>query len=266
MGRVWKLARRPKWIALLALALGIAAAFAAMGQWQLERAAEEAVVDERDTETPVALTTLAEPQQVMTSEASGRIVTVEGEWVDGDELVVTGRQTVTEVDGSREGDWVVRHLRTDDGASLAVAIGILPTGASIPNLDAGPASLTGRYVPSESPQTSDFEAGERSAIAIADLINVWPEPGPIYAGYLVLTEAPDGFATIPAPPPEFEGQLNLLNVFYAIEWVMFGGFALYLWWRLMRDEFEKEQAEAEEAERAASATPSAPSPQPAALN
>ncbi len=278
MGVVWKLARRPKWIALLALALGIAAAFAAMGQWQLERATEEAIVDERDTETPEPLTALAEPQQVMTSEASGRIVTVDGEWVDGDELVVTGRQTLTEVDGSREGDWVVRHLRTADGASLAVAIGILPPGASIPNLDAGPASLTGRYVPSESPQTSDFEAGERTAIAVADLVNVWPKPGPIYSGYLVLSEAPDGLATIPAPPPEFEGQLNLLNVFYAIEWVIFGGFALYLWWRLMRDEYEKEQAEAEEAAAAAAsggdggdgsggtALDPAPAPQPATLN
>jgi len=245
MSAVWKLARRPKWIALLVLALAVAGVFAAMGQWQLERAAEEAVVVERDTETPAPLIELAEPQQVMTSDASGRIVTVDGSWVEGDELVMTGRQTISEVNGSREGDWVVRHLMTADGASLAVAVGVLPAGASIPNLDQGAATLTGRYVPSEAPQTSDFEAGERTAIAVADLVNVWPEPGPVYSGYLVLSEAPEGFGTIPAPPPVIEGQLNLLNVFYAIEWVLFGGFAIYLWWRLLRDEYEKQLAESE---------------------
>lgn len=272
MWAVWKLARRPKWIALLILALTVAGVFAAMGQWQLERAVEEAIVVERDTETPTPLVDLAEPQQVMTSDASGRIVTVDGSWVEGDELVMTGRQTLTEVNGSRDGDWVVRHLRTADGASLAVAVGVLPEGASIPNLDQGAATLTGRYVPSESPQTSNFEAGERTAIAVADLVNLWPEPGPIYSGYLVLSEAPEGFATIPAPPPVIEGQLNLLNVFYAIEWVLFGGFAVYLWWRLLRDEYEKQLAvEEDAAEGARNDEPTrdparAPEPQPAALN
>lgn len=268
MGCVWKLARRPKWILLLILALTVAGVFAAMGQWQLERAAEEAIVVERDTETPMPLVDLAEPQQVMTSDASGRIVTIDGSWVEGDELVMTGRQTLTEVNGSREGDWVVRHLKTAEGASLAVAVGVLPEGASIPSLEVGVASLTGRYVPSEAPQTSNFEAGERNAIAVADLVNVWPEPGPIYSGYLVLSEAPDGFGTIPAPPPVIEGQLNLLNVFYAIEWVLFGGFAIYLWWRLLRDEYEKQLAAEEEADAEPEEDDStrAPEPQPAALN
>jgi surfeit locus 1 family protein len=279
MAGVWKLARRPKWIALLVLALAVAGVFAAMGQWQLERAAEDAIVVERDTETPTPLPEIAEPQQLMTSDASGRIVTVDGAWVEGDDLVVTGRQTITEVNGSRDGDWVVRHFRTTDGASLAVAVGVLPPGASIPAVETGAASLTGRYVPSESPQSSDFEAGERSAIAVADLVNVWPEPGPVYSGYLVLSEAPEGFATIPAPPPAIEGQLNLLNLFYAIEWVIFGGFALYLWWRLLRDEYEKEQAAAGEPDDASGDAERQPSeiseatsenresdPQPAALN
>jgi surfeit locus 1 family protein len=264
---VWTLARRPKWIGLLILALTVAGVFAAMGQWQLERAAEEAIVVERDTETPTVLTELAEPQQVMTSDASGRIVTVEGTWVEGDDIVMTGRQTVAEVAGSRDGDWVVRHLRTADGASLAVAVGVVPPGAGIPPLELGAVNVTGRYVPSESPQSSDFEAGERSAIAVADLINLWPEPGPVYSGYVVLSEAPSGFATIPAPPPVIEGQLNLLNVFYAIEWVLFGGFAIYLWWRLLRDEYEKQLNEDEDDVDAESVpSPRAPEPQPATLN
>jgi hypothetical protein len=41
-------------------------------------------------------------------------------------------------------------------------------------------------------------------------------------------------------------------VFYAAEWVIFAGFAVFLWWRLVRDEWEKEHGvrQAREAGRA----------------
>lgn len=29
--------------------------------------------------------------------------------------------------------------------------------------------------------------------------------------------------------------MNWLNVFYALEWVVFAGFAVFLWWRLLAD-------------------------------
>ena len=240
----WRIARRPRWIAALALALGIAAGFAALGQWQLERSLESTAEDTRDTETAVPLTSVAEPQQVMTTEASGRLVTVRGTWAPGDDLVVTGRLSGDDGSGARgePGDWVIRHLVTENGASLAVAVGYGEVGAGIPTLPTGEAELTGRYVPSESPQVSDFEAGERTAIAVAELINLWAEVDTVYSGYLVLDEAPAGLSTIAAPPPEQPTELNLLNLFYAIEWVIFGGFAIYLWWRLVKDEQEKEQA------------------------
>lgn len=257
----WAIARRPRWVGALILALAVAAGFAALGQWQLERSLASTAVDERDTENPVPLTTVAEPQEVMTTEASGRLVTVVGEWVEGDDLIVTGRLS-GQSDGSsaagEPGDWVIRHLETVDGASLAVAVGYGPVGLSIPNLPSGEATLTGRYVPSESPQVSDFEAGERTAIAVAELINLWGEPGPVYSGYVVLADAPAGLATIAAPPPEVDPELNLLNLFYAIEWVIFGGFAVYLWWRLVRDEQEKLAL--------AALGDDAESPQPAPLN
>ncbi len=253
----WRIALRPRWIAALLLALGVAAGFAALGQWQLERSLASAVVDDRDTETAVALDAVAEPQQIMTSNASGRLVSVSGAWVAGDDLTVTGRLSGDDGSGAagEPGDWVIRHLVTEGGASLAVAVGYGAVGAGIPNLPVGEVDLTGRYVPSESPQLSDFEAGERTAIAVAELVNVWAEPGPVYSGYLVLDVAPRGLSTIAAPPPELPAEVNLLNLFYAIEWVIFGGFAVYLWWRLVKDEQEKRAA-----------GPSAESAQPAPLN
>jgi len=237
----WHLARRPRWIAALLLALGVAAAFAALGQWQLERSVETAIVDDRDTETAVPLESIAEPQSTMASDASGRIVTVAGTWIDGDDLAITGRLSGDDGSGTagEPGDWIVRHLKTEDGASLVVVAGYVPVGASIPTLPQGAATIEGRYVPSESPQTGDIDSGERTVIAVADLINVWSDVGPVYSGYVVLSEAPAPLETVAAPPPELERELNILNVFYAIEWVLFGGFAVYLWWRLVRDEQEK---------------------------
>jgi cytochrome oxidase assembly protein ShyY1 len=237
----WRIAVRPRWIAALLLALAVAGVFAALGQWQLERSLEAGVVDERDTETPVPLGSVAEPQQVMTSEASGRLVTVSGAWAPGDDVVISGRLSGDDGSGAAgaPGDWVVRHLLTDSGASLAVAVGYGAVGAGIPMLPAGETQLTGRYVPSESPQAGNFEDGERTVIAVADLVNLWAEVDTVYSGYLVVDAAPPGLDTIAAPPPELAGELNLLNLFYAIEWVIFGGFAVYLWWRLVKDEQEK---------------------------
>jgi surfeit locus 1 family protein len=232
---VWRIARRPKWIAALLLALAVAGVFAALGQWQLERSIDDATVIERDTETPVPLQSVAEPQSVMTSDASGRTVSVDGTWVEGDEVIVTGRSS----DG-QPGDWVVRHLITSDGASLAVVVGFVNPGASLAPLPGGGATPVGRCVPNESPQQSDFEAGERRAIAVADLINLWSEVDTVYSGYLTTADAPPGLTPIAAPPPAIDVELNLLNLFYAIEWVLFGGFAVYLWWRLVRDEYERE--------------------------
>ena len=38
---MWSVARRPRWIAALILALGVAAGFAALGQWQVGRAVQK---------------------------------------------------------------------------------------------------------------------------------------------------------------------------------------------------------------------------------
>ena len=32
-----------------------------------------------------------------------------------------------------------------------------------------------------------------------------------------------------------ETSVNWMNIFYAIEWVVFAGFSVFLWWRLVAD-------------------------------
>ncbi len=232
---MWRVARRPKWIAALFLALGVAAIFGLLGQWQLDRSIEQGTIIERNTETVVPLESVATPQSVITSEASGRMVSVECRFVEGDDVVLDNRRTLQGV-----GQWLVRHCMTEQGNSLAVALGFAPSGVSANTLPATTGEIVGRYVPTESPQQSDFVAGEISTVAVPELLNLWADPGPVYGGYLVLSEAPEGLTTIGTEAPPTQSELNWLNLFYALQWVIFGLFALYLWWRLVRDEWERE--------------------------
>ena len=49
------MARQPRWLGALGGFLVLAAIFAALGQWQAERAVEQATIESPDTETPVPL-------------------------------------------------------------------------------------------------------------------------------------------------------------------------------------------------------------------
>ena len=116
---------RPRWVAALLLALGIAAAFALLGHWQLERAIESGVVVERATEQVKPLAEVAQPDGGVTQIATGQMVAAEGTWVAGDETLIT-----TRFNGGVEGFWVVSHFRTDTAASIAVARGWAPDRAT----------------------------------------------------------------------------------------------------------------------------------------
>lgn len=253
-----EVARRPRWIGALLFALAVAAIFAALGQWQIARAVEQGQADDRDTETPVALDSVAEPQQPLTAEAGGRIVEATAT-IDADSFIVlVGR----EQDGT-SGAWLTARAITEAGDSLAVAVGWAPTRAeaeaAIDDVDLAPATVVGRYLPSESPTVTDFEQDTTEAMSVGDLINRWPGfDGDVYSGYVVLDHAPASLTTIVSLPPEQQTQLNWLNVFYAVEWVAFMVFAMYLWFRLVQDarEREAEAIEDAEAEAAASTVPS----------
>ncbi len=246
---MFEIARRPKWIGALLLALAIAGGFAALGQWQLERSLEGGAVTETESEVAVPLETVATINGPLTTEAVGQLVELDVTYVPGDSVVLSNRLVESE-----RGYWVVAHGVVSggagDGASIAVALGWAAhedaAAAAIAQFESSTPSqsspISGRYLASESPQESDFEAGVRTALSIAELINVWAvAPDGVYGGYVVLDEAPAGLETIATPPPNREVSLNLLNVFYAIEWVIFAGFAVFLWWRLVRDEWEKER-------------------------
>ena len=114
-------------------------------------------------------------------------------------------------------------------------------------------TVVGRFLPSEAPVVPDDDADPFSmtTVAVAQLINVWADydDRPVYFAYVTATEPVAGLEAIVSPPPEVSRvELNWLNVFYAIEWVVFAGFAIFLWYRLVRDAVERERDEAAAAE------------------
>jgi surfeit locus 1 family protein len=269
---VWTVARRPRWIAALALALVMAAGFAGLSQWQLARAVATGTVIERDTETALPIEDVAKPQSPVTDRANAQLVTATGRWNAGDYSIVSNR-----LNKGTAGYWVVGHFSAglDSGttAGLAVAVGwsadragaasAVKTLEAQANLAVMP--IEGRYIPAEGPQDSDFEHGKLSTMTPGAFLNTWttPDAAGIYGGYLTSAVAAPGLARIDSPKPSSAVEVNLLNIFYAVEWVVFAGFAIFLWYRLVRDTWEREQ---EEAAEAAGSAGNAADAQPAHLN
>jgi surfeit locus 1 family protein len=244
---VWSVARRPRWIVALLLALGVAAGFAALGQWQIGRAVATGTVVIIPDEKVTPLADVATPQKEVTDRAAGQIVTVTGRRVAGDTYVVSDR-----VNFGVTGYWVLGHVVAKNGASVAVALGWAKTKAEVDaaadRLRAGEASVTvvGRYQPTEPPDQDDFEHHVVSVVSIPWLLNEWKTVTPTaYGGYIVDNVAPAGLAKIQSVRPVNDVSLNWLNVFYAIEWALFAGFAIYLWYRLVKDAWEREEEDRE---------------------
>ena len=252
---VWTVARRPRWIATFALALVVAAVFAGLSQWQLARAIATGAVIERETEKALPLRDVAKPQSPVTDRSSAQLVTATGRFNPGDYAIVSDRLN----DGTA-GYWVVGHfsVELESGAPVGLAVAV---GWSARRADATSAlerlardsrsaivPITGRYIPSEGPQDSDFEHGKLSTMTPGAFLNTWktPDAAGIYGGYLTSAESVAGLTRIDSPKPSSDVEVNLLNIFYAVEWVVFAGFAIFLWYRLVRDAWEREQEEAAE--------------------
>lgn len=265
---------RPKWIIGLLFALALAAAFAALGQWQLQRAIQSGEVVEHPTETVIPLGKAVRPGDGLASAMVGQLVTVRGVLSDHDFVILNGRVNNPE-DNGPAGYWVTGRMTVEgpDGqpAALAVALGFTTDRAAAQKAVAAlraehqsPRTMTARLLPTEAPIQPPNGANpmQMQAMSVAALINVWPDLGDmaVYEAYVVSHAAPPhGLQAIYSPPPIEAATIDWLNVFYAAEWAVFAGFAVFLWYRVVRDAWERECEdlldEAEGAEGRAAATP-----------
>ncbi len=247
---MWAVARRPRWIALLLLALVLAGVFAGLGKWQLERSIANGKPLPATTETRKALDDVTEPGRAASENIAGQRITVTGTFVAGDTTILTGRS------GGGTYQAIGHLVDTGTGASLPVVIGWSDERRQA---EAGGERLTdgqeltvqGRYYPAESPDQDAYSKGEYSAVAPARFVNTWKAfDDRMYIGYVVAdgtTAKAADLGTIADRAPTREVRFDWLNLFYAIEWVVFAGFAVFLWYRFVKDAWEREQEDAREA-------------------
>ncbi len=255
-----KVMRSPKWIGALILALLVAGGFAWLGQWQLGFAIAQSNEHAVEAEIVREINAATEPGASVTDTTAGTVLAATGAFVAGDFSVIERR-----LNGDNEGAWVVGHLATEGATAgstegnLAVAIGWAPDAGlaaeALTKLESEFAgkqvSIEGRYMPGDAPVTPKPSEDPTRIFSMvpAQLVNLWqPFEGRAYSGFLVLHPGGDlngqslqatGLEAIDSVPPLPVEKINWLNLFYALEWVVFAGFAIFFWYRLVRDDWEK---------------------------
>lgn len=225
---------------LVLLAVGAAGA---LGWWQLG-----AWQDRRDAEAldlthaePLPITDVMGPDDPFPGTAVGQPVTVEGTWVPDGTVLVSGR----EHDG-RDGYWVVTPLAVGGPGDPALPIvrGWVPTPEDAPPAAAGQAEETAWLQPPEgNTGLTDDDPGDDVVpqVRIADLIQHVDQD--LYGAFAVATTAPDGMEPADLQALPDAGRFTALrNLLYALEWWVFGGFAVFVWARYLTDALRREDA------------------------
>ncbi len=230
-------------IALVCVGAAVALGLWQYDAWQATRAAERIDLTKN---APEPLTEVLGPDQPFPTEHVGRPVTLEGTWLPEGTVLVSGRERSGE-----EGSWVVTPLTVGgpDEPAIAVVRGWLPgaDAATAPAAPTGTAALVGWLQPGEGTGAADEDPTDDvlPQLRIADLVQRVDVD--LYGGYVVVdpaaTEESGGRNTGTAElEPATLDQLPAAGTFtgwrnfaYAIEWWLFAAFALFLWWRFVRD-------------------------------
>lgn len=249
-----RVALRPRFLGLLALMVVATLVCGLLASWQWDRA-HHAMTDKADGASQLGdIRGVIDVGDAVTNAIVGDIVTATGTYGAQEQIVVPGRR----IDG-QEAVIIVNalHVVLEDGtdARLPVARGWIPadeiTGADgevdpslAPPVPAGEVQVSGRLEASEA-AAGGVEDGVAGEIATPLLVNEWGSP--MYSGFVAVTDPAGGMHPLPPAESAFSKGLDWQNIGYSLQWVLFGGFFLYLWWRSVRTAHLDELAEQREA-------------------
>lgn len=242
----FRVATRPKWIGALLLSLFVAAIFSALGQWQLDRTFTK---DEPKTNSSNSSMALVEKKLMLDSQHV---------------YIVDGR-----VQNGATGYWLLANAKDEKLTSTTLALGWVEKLQTAEKLRAEvmrsvqPQAflpVSGYPLLTEEPRVFDAEKPYLlHSVSLAQLINLYSPDEPIESApqYLALCACEEqtsfGLASRDLKPiqvayrdPE---KINWLSAFYFLEWMLFAGFAVFLWWRLVKDEMIRLAAEVASGER-----------------
>jgi cytochrome oxidase assembly protein ShyY1 len=244
---VLRSALRPRHLGLLAVVVLVVIAFVQLGRWQLGVAEDEALresLEQARARQPVPIETVLRPHLDFPNTLSTYPVSAVGEF-GSDQVIVAGRR----LDG-RTGYWVVAPLKVAaTGANLPVLRGWVPSPDEAPPVPSGTVTVTGGLAPPESPYAgSPPPEGQLGSVDTSVLVNRWP--GDLYNAFVFQQEerpqpAPGALGALErVPTPTGETGFKWRNAAYAMQWWVFALFALYLWWRTVREDTERNDADA----------------------
>lgn len=254
-----------RWLALTVVLLVAVAGMVTLAQWQWQRSVPEPQARAVDLATVEAsglpgVVEVAGPDgAAIPSRASGDLVSVEGRWRPDRTLLVSER----DLDG-RPGRWVVTAVELDGssgapGRLVPVVRGWLPAQPGSPAQQVPPvanraadregdAAVVGwlqQSEPLDLPIDVVQPDGVAALLSTADLVNRWPEdlvPGFVVAAPTPQQQAGSALALLPEPPAEQQESRDWRNLAYWAQWYVFAGFAVLLWWRMLRDDAARERS------------------------
>ncbi len=231
-----------------------------VGAWQEHR--EDRVEALADAE-PVPLSSVIGPDDAFPTDDAGRPVTLTGRWLPEDTVEVTGRLQHGDL-----GRWVVVPFAvctaepcggssdTGDTSAVPVVLGWSEEPAGDVSPPTGTASLVARLQPAEQDDSSDTDPDDDvlPSLRIPDFVPRLEED--LYSAFLILDEPASlrgGLeAVTPSALPSPPASTGLRNLLYGVQWWIFGGFAVVVWWRWSRDELATARAQSGEEPRIAS--------------
>ena len=204
--------------------------FIALGRWQWD-VAHSNPAGEPLTGTR-AFTDVVEPEQYVPLNALGATVTATGTL-----RTDLARKVPRDDQGQPSQDqcWAVMPLLQSNGLAITVVTGVIPCSQHTNNEQSQQVanfSFSGILQPPDEIPAQPQETGDGyiSAANTELLVQQWPFQ--LYDGYILAT----GITPVVAGPPG--SRLDLQNAAYAIQWWLFCGFAVFVWWRIIRPQAE----------------------------
>ena len=220
------------WGAHLMMVVALAAAIA-LGMWQYHAWTAGRAAEARDLSNAQALP-LAEVMggdDTFPGEYLGQPVSFGGDWLPEGTLYVADR----ELDG-RRGYWVMTPVLIGDSAMPVVRGWSAQPEATVPS---GQVEVEGWLQASEGSNAPDNDPADDVIPEMRIPSVVQHVDADLYSGYVVSKDPDSGLEPVtPESVPKVSGVTHLRNLLYAFQWWIFGGFAVYIWYRWCRDQVE----------------------------
>ncbi len=219
-----------KWIGLTVGMLVLIVAFAALSLWQWQRAQRDRV-----DRPAVAASDVFVAGAPLAASAYGTRVSVTGTYDAAHQVLVAHGATFY---------WVVTPLQPATGEAVAVARATVSSAQdpAVSDVTAGVVTVTGVAQPFEGdPGTSaTLPAGQTERLTASGLVLPYPAVG----GWIALESqspaaAVSTAAVLPPITGDSTGAIRLQNASYALQWILFAGFVVFFWVRILRDDLRE---------------------------